>query len=239
MRASAKARVWCSVQCVIAGAAFLMAGCGTQRVTVPILPPLISPPAPSVFWTEPFDRLDPARWREVEVKGKTAYDAVELDGRRCVRAVSDHGASILLAEVRFNPEQYEWLSWEWRVDEPVSGEALEHKDGSDASARVYVYFESPGLPWQKRNLDYVWSAALPVGTLLSSAFSSQSKILVVESGADSLGRWRRVRRNLEQDFERCFGKQRLPRVVAIGIMTDTDNAGTRAVAYFDDIQIAR
>jgi hypothetical protein len=223
----------------MAGGALLAAGCGTQRITVPILPPLIPPPASRVFWSEPFDALDASTWRTIAVKGATRYEAVELEGRRCVRAVSERGASILLAQVRFDPEEYEWLSWEWRVDEPVSGEALERKDGSDASARVYVYFESPGLPWQKRSLDYVWSAALPLGALLSSAFSSQSRILVTESGAASLGRWRAVRRNLEEDFERAFGKQDLPDVVAIGLMTDTDNTGSRAVAYFDEIRVSR
>jgi len=121
----------------------------------------------------------------------------------------------------------------------VEGEALDWKDGSDAAARVYVYFASRGLPWQKRNLDYVWSASLPVGTLLSSAYSSTSKILVVESGSASLGQWRTVERNLEDDFERAFGRQDLPDVIAIGLMSDTDNTGGDALAYFDELRVSR
>jgi hypothetical protein len=175
----------------------------------------------------------------VEVRRRTDYSAVELDGRSCLRAHSRHGGSILLAPVSFDPETFEWFSWSWRVDRLVEGEALQRKNGSDASARVYVYFETGGLPWQKRNLDYVWSASLPVGTVLESAFSSASKIIVVESGAASLGRWRTVQRNLEADYERCFGKGPLPKVIAIGIMTDTDNTGGEALAYFDDMRISR
>ena len=140
--------------------------------------------------------------------------------------------------MRFDPDTYEWLSWDWRVDQLVEGEALERKDGSDASARVYVYFESSGLPWQKRDLDYVWSASLPVGTILNSAYSSVSKIIVVESGTASLGRWRHVERNLEEDYRRCFGKHPA-HVIAIGLMSDTDNTHGQALAYFDELRVSR
>ena len=200
------------------------------------MPPRL-PQSPSIFWAEPFQSIDPERWREVEVKRHTRYEEVVLDGRSCLRATSQNSASVLLTPVRFNPETYKWFSWEWRVDQLVAKEALDRKSGSDAAARVYVYFQSPGLPWQKRSLDYVWSASLPVGAILNSAFSPTSKMIVVESGTASLGQWRKVERNLEDDYERCFD-QHLPDVIAIGIMTDTDNTGGKALAYFDELRVS-
>lgn len=168
----------------------------------------------------------------------TRYETTVLDGRSCLRAQSSAAASILLSAVRFDPETYEWLAWEWRVDQLVEGEALERKEGSDAAARVYVYFETKGLPWQKRSLDYVWSALLPVGTILDSAYSSESKIIVVESGSAPLGQWRTVERNLEDDYKRCFDED-LPDVIAIGLMSDTDDTGGRTLAYFDELRVSR
>lgn len=214
-------------------------GCAGRSITVPLLPPLIPYVTPAIFWAEPFDALDLERWREVEVRRRTQYEVVTLEGRRCLRAVSQDGASLLLAAVRFDPETYEWLSWDWRVDRLVEREVLERKEGSDAAARVYVYVESPGLPWQKRSLDYVWSASLPVGTTLDSAYSSSSKIIVVESGPASLGQWRTVERNLEDDLKRSFGRQALPDVIAVGLMSDTDNTGDHALAYFDELRVSR
>ncbi|MBI2104467.1 MAG: DUF3047 domain-containing protein [Candidatus Omnitrophica bacterium] len=214
------------------------AGCTGRRVTIPLIPPFVPSSSP-MLWSEPFDTLNPEWWREVEVHGHTQYEAVPLEGRPCLRASSHQAASILLSPLRFDPETYEWLSWDWRVDRLVEGEALERKEGSDAAARVYVYFESKGLPWQKRNLDYVWSASLPVGTVLTSAYSSSSKIIVAESGSASLGQWRTVERNLEEDYERCFGKGSLPEVLAIGLMSDTDNTGGDALAYFDELRVSR
>jgi hypothetical protein len=172
------------------------------------------------------------------LKGRTQYQIVELEGRRCLRAESQAGASILVSPVRFDPGTFPWLSWDWRVDRLPEHEALRRKNGSDAAARVYVDFETRGLPWQKRSLDYVWSASLPVGTILGSAYGSRANIIVVESGAESLGRWRHEERDLEADFRRCFGGHS-PDVVAVGVMTDTDDTGDHALAYFDALHISR
>jgi phage terminase large subunit-like protein len=202
------------------------------------MPPLLAPRPPAIAWSESFDLLDLSRWRETELHGRTAYQAVTLDGRTCLKSDSRAAASILVTEVRVNPDTYEWLSWDWRVDQLVTGEALEQREGSDVAARVYVYFKSKGLPWQKRNLDYVWSAKQPVGTILTSAYSATSKIIVVESGAEALGQWRHVERNLEDDYRLAFGEDP-PHVLAIGLMTDTDNTGGQAVAYFDELRISR
>lgn len=215
-------------------------GCSLKPLRVAGLPALLPTVSskPLVAWSEPFDLLDAQRWRHKAVSGQTQYEVVTLDGRRCLKADSRGTASILLAATPFDPDTFEWMSWSWRVDQLLEGEALERKHGSDASARVYVYFDTPGLPWQKRNIDYVWSATLPVGTLLESAFAASSKIIVVESGTAALGQWRGVERNLEEDYKRCFGGSP-PDIVAIGVMTDTDNTRSRALAYFDDFQLSR
>jgi len=213
-------------------------GCGRDHVRVPLLPPLIPSLKSPVLFKEPFDALDPDRWHEVEVRGSTQYDVVELEGQRCLKAESHNAASILVNTVRFRPQTYQQLSWRWRVDQLVKGEALARKEGSDVAARVYVYFETNGLPWQKRSLDYVWSASLPVGTIITSAFSSASKMIVVESGIESLTQWKAEERNLVADYKRCFGENP-PDVIAIGLMSDTDNTGHDALAYFDDLRISR
>ena len=216
-------------------ALLLITGCAIDRLIVPLL---VERPGTGVLWSEPFDQLDANRWQEVEVDGQTDYAVVDLEGRRCLRADSRGGASILLSKLRFRPDRHEWLSWHWRVDRLIEGEALERKDGSDASARVYVYFDTGILLWQRKSIDYVWSATLPIGTILSSAYSSNSKIIVAESGSGHVGQWQAVVRNLEDDYRRCFGAKP-PDAIAIGVMTDTDNTGATALAYFDDLRISR
>ena len=232
MRTSQRRRlIWCAALAAITG-------CATHQ---PARLPAAFPGAsqvPVTFWSESFDQLDLQRWREVNVKRRTQYRVVDVDGRRCLQAQSRNGASILLALVSFDPADAAWLSWEWRVDQLVQGEALNHKRGADAAARVYVYFGTDGMPWQKRSLDYVWSATLPAGTVLESPYSSLSKVIVVESGSAGLGTWRRVERNLRADYRRCFMAEP-PQAVAIGVMSDTDNTHSEALAYFDNLRLSR
>ena len=217
--------------------AALVGGCAAPRVKVPLLPSFPLSAASSVLWTEPFDALVPQQWREVDVHGRTSYETVTLDGRSYLRAHSVSAASALQHPVRFNPKTYPRFSWSWRVEHPVAGEALERKEGSDAAARLYVYFETRGLPWQKRSIDYVWSNTLPVETMLTSPFSSISKMIIAERGTDAPGQWRTEERNLAEDYARVFGGDP-PDVVAIGVMTDTDSMSGEALAYYDDLQIS-
>ena len=208
--------------------------CATHRVTTPSAS--LPSAHPAIVWSESFDEVNPEHWREVEVRRHTLYEATDLDGRRCLRVESRNGASILLRPMRFDADTYAWLSWDWRVDRHVEREALSDKGGSDVAARIYVYFDSQGLPWQKRSLDYVWSASLPVGTVMNSAFSADSKIIVVDSG--SAGQWRHVERNLQKDFERSFGKP-MPSAIAIGVMGDSDNTEGDSLAYVDELRLSR
>lgn len=65
----------------------------------PLMPPARPRPAiaaePAVLFQEPFDRLDPSQWREVEVKGQTRYSLDALETGAAVKAHSLGGASIL------------------------------------------------------------------------------------------------------------------------------------------------
>lgn len=197
-----------------------------------------APSAAAPRFLEPFDTLDPSRWKTIDLNGKTRYTIESHGVKSSLKADSRAGASILVTDVQFDPAIFEWLSWRWRVDRLVEGEDLASKKGSDAAARIYVYFDTPGLPWQKRALEYVWSATLPVGTLIRSPYPGHPKMLVVESGAEHLGTWREVSRNLQDDYARCYGGHP-PHVVAIGIMTDTDNTKSEAVAYYDGLRVTR
>lgn len=236
-------------QAVIYFSVYLLAwmGCGCASRPAGRLPsaaPAPEPAAPAsvpgaqTSWHESFDNPNLKGWREIQIKRRCAYRAMNLEGRLCLEALSHSSASILVHKILVDSAATPWLGWQWRVDRFVDGEALGRKEGSDASARVYVYFDTPGLPWQKRNIDYVWSANLPVGTVLESPYSALSKIVVAASGVEDKGRWRQEERNLYEDYYRCYHAAPPP-VVAIGLMTDTDSAGGYGLAYYDDLMISR
>ncbi|RZL95279.1 MAG: DUF3047 domain-containing protein, partial [Variovorax sp.] len=85
-------------------------------------------------------------------------------------------------------------------------------------------------------LMYIWTDQVPVGTVIPSAHTSQIKMLAVASGPGDLGRWQSVQRNLVDDYRKAYGAEPGP-VLAVAVMTDTDNTGTKAVGSYAGIRI--
>lgn len=59
-------------------------------------------------------------------------------------------------------------------------------------------------------------------------------MIAVRSGDAEAGEWRTERRNIVEDYRRAFGKNP-PAVMGIAMMTDTDNTGASAEAWYRQI----
>lgn len=57
------------------------------------------------------------------------------------------------------------------------------------------------------------------------------------SGAEGLHQWWREKRDIRADFQSYFGET-IRYVDAVALMTDTDDSGRRAVAYYGDISFS-
>ena len=53
---------------------------------------------------------------------------------------------------------------------------------------------------------------------------------------EQLGRWRDYRRDVRADFVKAFGEEPGP-LVAVALMTDTDNTGTRLQAWYGPLTL--
>ena len=98
---------------------------------------------------------------------------------------------------------------------------------------MYVVF--PGFFfWQTRAINYVWAGRLPKEESFPNPYTRNAMMVVVESGADKAGTWVTEQRDILADYRRLFGGE--PRKLgAIAIMTDTDNTGGSATAWYGDI----
>jgi hypothetical protein len=178
-----------------------------------------------------------AGWAEKSFKGKTQYRIVEDAGMRVLQAKSEGTASGLVYEIEYDPQDYPILSWRWKVANIIAKGDSRTRAGDDYAARVYVVF--PHWFFAKtRTLNYIWANRLAVETVQTNAFLSNAVMIAVESGDEYVGEWRDVRRNIADDYRRAFAEDP-PAVGAIAIMTDTDNTGESAVAWYADIVAGR
>ena len=176
-------------------------------------------------------------WQEKSFKGHTSYTLVQSEGRAVIQAIAEGTASGLYHEISISASELPLITWSWKVQQTLAAENPYRKEGDDFAARVYIVF--PGaFFWQTRALVYVWSDKLPVGTIIPNAFTSNAAIIAIESGNRHAGVWRYERRNYVEDYRACFHEVP-PNPVAVAVMTDTDNTGGQATAWYGDILFSR
>jgi hypothetical protein len=101
-----------------------------------------------------------------------------------------------------------------------------------STVRMYQALTGERLPFAI--LMYVWADDAPVGTIAPSVHTDKIQMIVVESGNARNGEWVSFRRNVLEDYRKAFGAEPWD-IVAVGVMTDSENSGEVARALYGDI----
>lgn len=238
----------------------LLAGTGAAWAEEGAAPPAVNlHPFSSATGTQP-----PAPWRVVGLprgnKPLTHFDLLPLDGHRVLRVEADHSYANLvhdLPDVVLAPGTK--LRWRWRLQQPLQGTDLRHREGDDSPLKVCALFDVPlaSLSFVERSLlraarslsgerlpaatlCYVWDAGLPAGTLLHNAYTHRLRLIVLDSGEPPPGRWIAHTQDLAADFQRAFPGESagLPPLQGIAVGADADNTGGHSLGYVDDVTLA-
>jgi hypothetical protein len=182
-----------------------------------------------------FSAADLTGWKPKVFQGKTSYSIVIDGDNRVLKAESNGAASGLFKEVQLDPRKFPVLRWSWKIEGTIPKGNGRTKEGDDYAARVYVVFPRTFF-WRTRAINYIWANQIQKGESLPNAFTSNAMMVAVESGDEKAGTWVTEERNLYEDYRRLFG-QEPPPIGAVALMTDTDNTGGDAIAYYGDITL--
>lgn len=241
-----------------AAAAVLAAGCATVDDVVTRLEPLVRGERIEVAT---FSRAaggdEPARyWLPYIVtpaKPRTHYRIVQLEGGSALEARAQQSASGLYRPMRIDLARHPMLEWRWKVEGLVPGADNRIAQKEDAPARLILAFNGDpakldflergkmrlakalsGQDLPYATLMYVWSSQHPPETVIHNPHLSRIRMIVVDSGDADVGAWREHRRDVLADYRRAF-EEEPAEVLAVGLMTDTDNTRERARAWYGDI----
>jgi hypothetical protein len=226
----------------LAGACLIALACGASA----------QPTLPAFSAAQPGPELPPP-WRVVTLRHRAPADVrlVHDDGRTVLRVHSDRAFGT--AAITFDAEA-PVIAWRWKVDRVLEHAALGTREGDDFAARVYVSFEIPpeelSLAERARlevarliygdvpsaAICYVWDNKQPRGHSTWSPYGERVRLIVLESGAASAGRWLDERRDVAADFRAAFGRP-APKVTGIAAGNDTDQTGESATAWFGDFRL--
>jgi hypothetical protein len=223
-------------------------------------PEVLSLPAVPKFSNAKPGDVSPSGWKVWQLSGlkrPTEYELVDYQGRTVILARANASASGLIFPVSVDPNEYPLLHWHWKVPALIDGADNTKRTTEDSPVRVVVAFDGDKskLSFDDRLfadqirmftkhempyalLMYIWENRAPVGTVINNVHTGRIKMIVAESGPTKVGVWQEVIRNVREDYKRAFGED-APRIKSIGIMTDTDNTGSTASAYYGDIQFLK
>jgi hypothetical protein len=189
-------------------------------------------------------------------KRATRYVAGRRNGRKAIAAASQGAASMLRSGVRIEPKQLANISFSWLVPQLIQTADIADRDADDTPVRIVLAFDGDKSKFSARDamlselsraltgeempyatLMYVWCNQRAAETVVDNPRSRRIRKLVVESGAQNLGKWRDYERNIHTDFLRAFGEAPGP-LTGVGIMTDTDNTKSRALAWYGGIRLS-
>lgn len=211
------------------------------------------------FSTAPEGSAIPAGWEPLtfpRIERRTSYALVRDDGAVVLRARSEASASGLTREVRIDPREYPVVRWRWKIENLLAKSDLSRKSGDDYPARLYIAFEyEPDKVGFARRaqyaigralygdipiaaINYVWDGKAPAGTFADNAYTDFAKMVVVRTGGERVGAWVEEERNVYEDYRKAFGEEP-PMIKGIAVMTDTDDTGESATAYYGDIVFQR
>ena len=196
-------------------------------------------------------------YRIAPYKKNTIYRLEKYQGRTVLAANSKTSASGLAVKLRPRSAQNLWLQWEWKAVGAIPQADNADSQHDDAPLRILVAFDGnkSKLPLKEKltfemaslisgqempyaTVMYIWSGKNVVNTVLNNAHTSRVKMIVVDSGWDSLGEWRKHERDLAADYKLAYGEAP-GNVIGIALLTDTDNTKSETRALYGDIELLR
>jgi hypothetical protein len=198
----------------------------------------------------------PSGWKPLtfkKIERHTVYTLVKDEETVVVKAVADASASGLVRETRIDPHEYPIIQWRWKVTNILKKGDVHKKEGDDYPARIYITFEYDSsklgffekIKYETARLlygqypplaaiNYIWESHVPVGTTIPNPYTDRVMMIVLESGEAKVNQWVCEERNILEDYRKAF-RESPSMISGVAIMTDTDNTGESATAYYGDI----
>ncbi len=164
----------------------------------------------------------------------TIYTIGSNDNGNFLKAIANNAASGLGKEIKIDLNKTPFINITWKVEKDLSGIKENTKKGHDFAARVFAVKKTGATPLSNRAINYVFSSNSEVGLNWPSPYTKKSIDNVLASTKNNLNEWVTVKANVKEDFKKFHGLN-VDEIDGLAIMSDTDNSGMKAVAYYQNI----
>ena len=228
---------------------------------VPLASPLLAQSMTAAPLVTPFSAAKagtalPQGWAPIKIndqKKPTTYEFVEDQGAIVLHASADGAASLVGFKTSFDLEAAPTMSWRWKISRLIESANNAVASKEDSPARIVLEFDGDksklslsdrsaiatgkilsGRELPYATLMYIWSNKEPVGKVVPNPRTTRVQMFVASSGANGVGAWQTISRNVVDDFKKAFNEEP-GKLTGVAVLTDTDNTGESVEAWYGDI----
>jgi hypothetical protein len=190
-------------------------------------------------FSEPFSLTPiPTGWhhRKFATKPAMQLSFATKENVPALRCETNGGGSIFSRYTDVSLSEFPILAWRWYVEVPINSEIDERtREGDDHPVRLFIRFANE--KGEGHALEIIWGNKL----LLPGDYKYLGSFphYVANGLNENIGRWHAEQVDLLDLYRATSKRDDNPVVKSIGIFCDSDETGTRSVAFVSNVQLQK
>jgi len=178
----------------------------------------------------------PLGWELKEKEGSPIIKLEKEDDIYALHLISEQSSFGIVKKIDVDIKEYPYLNFRWKVIELPRNGDFRKKETDDQAAQIYVAFGTFQLT--AKVVGYLWENKAPQLTTGVSPAWSKTRLIVLESGPEKIGKWVCEKRNIYNDYKELFEKEP-PEAKLISLYINSQHSKSRAESYFGEIYFSK
>jgi len=178
----------------------------------------------------------PIGWELKEKEGIPQISLVKENNSHILHLASDKASFGITKEIEVDLKQYPFIHFRWKAVELPKGGDFRDKQTDDQAGQLYVVFGTFKLT--AKIVGYLWENGAPRFTTGVSPAWGKTRLIVLQSGSENIGKWMQEKRNIHDDYKTLFEKEP-PQANLISLFINSQHTKSRAECYYGEIYFSK
>ena len=178
----------------------------------------------------------PLDWELKEKEGTPIIKLEKEEGINVLHLTSEKSSFGVAKKIDIDIKEYPYLNFRWKVIELPRNGDFRKKETDDQAAQIYIAFGTFKLT--AKIVGYLWENKAPKLITGVSPAWSKTRLIVLESGPEKIGKWVCEKRNIYNDYKELFEKEP-PKAKLISLYINSQHTKSRSESYFGEIYFSK
>jgi hypothetical protein len=174
----------------------------------------------------------PLDWELKEKEGTPIIKLEKEENTHVLHLISENSSFGIAKRINVDIKEYPYINFKWKATELPKNGDFRKKETDDQAAQLYVAFGTFKLT--AKIVGYLWENMAPKLLTGVSPAWSKTRLIVLESGSENVGKWVFEKRNIYNDYQELF-EEEPSEAQLISLYINSQHTNSRAESYFGEI----